>query len=272
MPLARVVFWASTAGAIVLAIRSALVGPPPLAASFAAVTAYILLVLAGVFLLRLRMFTDAIVRGPSAARGVVLTFDDGPHPEHTRHVLDLLDERAAKATFFVIGRKVDAHPELVREIVGRGHEVGIHGWEHDRFFAMRGPRRVRRDLERAIVSIEKATGKRPTLFRPPIGHTNPTIARIAELLDLTVVGWSVSAGDGVEFSKPDAVARKISSGLADGAIVMLHDAAERGDRRPAAAVALPAIFEAIDANNLSVVQLSDWLAEGSSTTKRAPSA
>lgn len=274
MPPARILFWAATAGGILLATRAVLVEPPPLALSVTAAIAYVALVLGGVFFLRLRMFADAVVRGPKDARGVVLTFDDGPDPVHTRAILDVLDERSAKATFFVIGKKADAHPDLVKEIVRRGHDVGVHGYDHDRLFALRGPRRVRRDLDRALASLEKILGRRPTIFRPPIGHTNPTIARVADMLDLTVVGWSVSAADGIALAKPAQVARRISRGLRDGAIVMLHDAAERGDRAPAAVAALPEILDAIEAKNLSVVQLSEWLeegADGSSTTKRAPS-
>jgi peptidoglycan/xylan/chitin deacetylase (PgdA/CDA1 family) len=275
VPPARILFWGVTAGGIVLTIRSVVIGPPSLGAAIAAIAAYTFVVLAGVFVLRLRMFTDAVVRGPAAARGVVLTFDDGPDPVHTREVLDLLDARGVKATFFVIGKKVDEHPEVVQEIVRRGHELGVHGWAHDRFLTLRSAKRIRADLARAIASIETITKKRPRLFRPPIGHTTPTIARIVDDLDLTVIGWTVAAGDGVALRKPADVARRIAKGLEDGAIVMLHDAAERGDRKPAAPRALPAIFDAIEAKNQAVVQLSEWVdeedADGSSTTKRAPS-
>src|SRR5689334_17881382 len=125
MPPARILFWAATLGCIVLSLRSTLAGPPSLEIAVACVVAYLAIVVSGVLVLRLRMFADALVRGPSDARGVVLTFDDGPDPKYTREVLDLLDARHAKATFFVIGRKVDAHPEVIREIARRGHDIGI---------------------------------------------------------------------------------------------------------------------------------------------------
>lgn len=258
MPAARVVFWAATLAGIAFAVRAVLAEPPSLVLATAAALAYVGLVLAGVFSLRLQMFADVVVRGPAGARGVALTFDDGPHPEHTRAVLDLLDQRGAKATFFVIGKKAEAHPELVREIVRRGHEVGVHGYAHDRLFALRGPRRVRADLLRAVEALERITGKRPDLFRPPIGHTNPTIARMAERLDLTVVGWSAAGRDGVR-ARPEDVVRRVRRGLEDGAIVLLHDAAERDDRTPAALEALPRILDAIDASNLRVAPLRPWV-------------
>lgn len=259
MPPARIVFWAATIAGIAFTVRSLLTAPPSLPISSAIAIVYFAILLSGVFVLRLRMFADAVVRGPSNATGVVLTFDDGPDPVHTREVLDLLDAHDAKATFFVIGEKAEQHRELVDEIVRRGHEVGVHGYAHDRLFALRGAKRVRKDLERAIRVLEDVTGKTPGFFRPPIGHTNPTIARIADQLDLTTIGWSVGARDGLARTKPDDVVTRVSRGLRDGAIVLLHDAPEKGTRKPAGVASLPSILERIASKNLRVVPLSTWL-------------
>ena len=259
MPPARILFWAATLGGIGLTARSLLAEPPPLAVALMGAAMYMTLLLSGVFVLRLRMFADAIVRGPRGATGVVLTFDDGPDPVHTREVLDVLDRHQAKATFFVIGKKAEQHTDLVEEIVRRGHAVGVHGFAHDRLFSLRGSKRVKDDLERAVRVLEKITGTTPTLFRPPIGHTNPTIARVADLLDLTMVGWSVRARDGLAGTTADDVLARISRGLEDGAIVLLHDAPERGTRKPAGVTALPAILDRIAAKNLRVVELAQWL-------------
>ena len=259
MPPARIVFWAATLAGIGLTLRSLLAEPPPLPFAAAGAVVYVALLLSGVFVLRLRMFADAIVRGPSGATGVVLTFDDGPDPIHTREVLDALDVHEAKATFFVIGKKAEQHRDVVLEIVRRGHSVGVHGFAHDRFFSLRGSKRVREDLMHAVRVLESITGTTPTLFRPPIGHTNPTIARISDLLDLTMVGWSVRARDGLAGTKADDVLARISRGLEDGAIVLLHDAPEHGTRKPAGVTALPAILDRIAAKNLRVVALSTWL-------------
>jgi peptidoglycan-N-acetylglucosamine deacetylase len=260
MPPARILFWAATLGGIIVAVRAALKEPPPLEIALAIALGYALIILSGVFFLRLRMFADAIIRGPEEARGVVLTFDDGPDPVHTPRVLDVLDAHDAKATFFVIGKKAEAHPEVVKQIVERGHDVGVHGYAHDRLFSLRGPRRVERDLKRAVVVVEKITGKRPTLFRPPIGHTNPTIARVAERLDLTVVGWSVAGYDGIARAKAKDVVTRVRRGLENGAIVLLHDAAERSDHEPVGPKALPDILDAIEAKDLRIEKLRDWVA------------
>jgi peptidoglycan-N-acetylglucosamine deacetylase len=261
MPPARIAFWAATIAGIAFTARSILTEPPALPIAAAIAFAYFALLFSGVLVLRLRMFADAVVRGPDDATGVVLTFDDGPDPVHTREVLDILDKHDAKATFFVIGRKAEAHRDVVEEIVRRGHDVGVHGFEHDRFFSLRGSARVRTDLERAIRVIENITGKTPLWFRPPIGHTNPTIARIADQLDLTVIGWSVGARDGIRRTKPDDVVARVARGLEDGAIVLLHDAAERDTHKPAGITALPAILEKIATQNLRVVPLNGWLKE-----------
>jgi peptidoglycan/xylan/chitin deacetylase (PgdA/CDA1 family) len=259
MPPARIAFYAATLGGILFTVRAVLFGPPPLWLAVGAVGVYLAIVHAGVFVLRLRMFSDAIVKGPEGARGVVLTFDDGPDPVHTRKVLDALDAEGAKAVFFLIGRKVERHPDVVEEIVARGHEVGVHGFAHDRLFSLRGGRRVRRDLERAVLAIERVTKRRPALFRPPIGHTNPTIARIAEQLNLVTVGWSLAGFDGIASARPDRVAARIAERLDDGDIVLLHDAAERDDHDPAGVAAVPKVLAAARDKNLRVVPLREWL-------------
>ena len=258
MPPARALLYLATLAAVIGMVRAAAGAPPPAPIALLAGALYLGLILAGVFVLRLRLFVDAIVRGPRGARGVVLTFDDGPDPEWTPKVLELLDARGAKATFFVIARKAEEHPALIREILARGHTVGVHSYDHDRLLSLRSGKRVREDLARAANVLEAITGARPVLFRPPVGHTNPVIARAAESLGLVCVGWSVSGRDGVK-AHPSRVAARVRAGLRDGAIVLLHDAAERGDREPAAPRALPEILEAIAEARLEVVALSTFL-------------
>ncbi len=261
MPVARAVLYLATVGVLVMTGRAVAGHPPPFVWAALALAAYAGLLLAGVFVLRWRVFVDAVVRGPRRARGVALTFDDGPDPRWTPKILRTLAEHGATATFFLIARKAEEHPQVVRAILDDGHAVGLHSYAHDRLFSLRRERRVRDDLVRGIGALEKLTGKRPTLFRPPIGHTNPIIARVADGLELTVVGWSVGGRDGVARARvPDVVAR-VRRGLRDGAIVLLHDAAERSEREPAAVRALPAILDAIAAERLEVVPLTRWLEE-----------
>lgn len=261
MPASRIVLYLATAMVFVFVARTLLLAPPPLTVSVVALVAYVALILLGVLSIRLRMFADAILRGPKGARGVVLTFDDGPDPASTPRVLDLLDAEDVKATFFVIAKKAEQHPDVVREIQRRGHTIGLHSYAHDRLFALRSQRRVARDLARGIAVLEAITGERPQLFRPPIGHTNPAIARVADALDLTVVGWSLSARDGVARRSADEVVATLRRRVKDGAIVLFHDAAERGGRVPAGVLALAEILDVVKAARLDVVPIEEWLEE-----------
>lgn len=258
MPIARVVLYVATIGAIAVLVRSLFFEPIPLEAAGIALFAYIALVTSGTLFLRLGMFADVTWRGPKDARGVALTFDDGPSPEHTPRILELLDEAGVKATFFVIGKKADAHPELVRAIHARGHSLGVHGYLHDRLFSLRAPSFVEHDLERAVASLERITGDRPRLFRPPIGHTNARIAGAAKKLRLEIVGWSVRGVDGLRGARPARVVARVVPKLRDGAIVLLHDAAERDDFVPASLAALPKILEAMARKNLPGVTVDRW--------------
>jgi peptidoglycan/xylan/chitin deacetylase (PgdA/CDA1 family) len=258
MPPARAAFYALTAVALFITWRAVMGDPPTLRwlALFFAV--YVTVLLCGVLILRLRVFVDAMVRGPRGAKGVVLTFDDGPDPDTTPRALDALDAANAKATFFVIGRKAEKHPEVVRSILERGHAIGLHSYAHDRLFALRGPSRWRKDLKRGARVLEGVTGARPRLFRPPIGHTVPHTARIVRELGLRVIGWNVSANDGIRASAKE-VAERVVRMARDGSIVLLHDAAERGNHEPAGVAALPEILTGLKAKGLDVVPLSEWI-------------
>jgi peptidoglycan/xylan/chitin deacetylase (PgdA/CDA1 family) len=262
VPVARVLLYLASLGAMALVARSLLIAPVPLVVAGAAIAGYVALVLCGVFFLGLGMFVDPIVRGPSGARGVALTFDDGPSPDHTPKILDMLDEAKAKATFFVIGRKAEAHPEIVRDIAARGHAIGLHGYAHDRLFSLRSARYVAKDLARGLSVIERIVGSRPTLFRPPIGHTSPRMARVVEMFDLDVIGWSARGLDGLARARADEVAARVIPKLHDGAIVLLHDAAERDDHMPASLAALPRILAAMGEKNLAGVRVDAWLDGG----------
>ncbi len=259
MPPGRLLFYAATAAAMVLAVRGIFLAPLPFTWAALATLGYATFLFAGVLSLSLRVFVDAVVSGPRGSRGVALTFDDGPDPESTRRVLDVLDAAGVQGTFFVIGKKAEKHADLVREIVRRGHEVGLHSYAHDRLFSLRSEERVRADLERGMAVLTSITGVRPTLFRPPIGHTNPIIARVAEALDLVVVGWSVSARDGTGRAAVESSASRVRRGLKDGAIVLLHDAAERGDHTPVGPEVLRLVLDEVARRQLDVVPLARFL-------------
>jgi peptidoglycan/xylan/chitin deacetylase (PgdA/CDA1 family) len=159
----------------------------------------------------------------------------------------------------VIAKKAEKYPEIVREILKRGHTIGLHAYAHDRFFSLRSPDRVKRDLLRGLDVLEEITGERTILFRPPIGHTNPIIARVVEELDLVVVGWSVSARDGTRSATKDSILKRLKKGVDHGAIVLMHDASERMDFEPMGPQALPELLAMIADEGIDIVPLENWI-------------
>ncbi len=238
-----------------------LVVAPPIWVGFALLLGYCAMILAGVMIPRLAMFAPVICCVPSRRLQVVLTFDDGPNPESTRKVLATLGSFGAHATFFVLGEKARTAPEVLREIAAAGHEIGVHGDRHDRLLSLRHPDRIAFDVERAQGAVAAATGQRPRLFRPPLGHVSPRTALVARRLGLTLVGWSVRARDGLAGTTAAVALRRVVAGLRPGAIVLLHDAAERSQREPAGVAALPDILAEARRRGLRCVSLSQALAQ-----------
>ena len=243
MTVGRTLFVASTLAVAGTVGVVAIVGSPAGFPAAVVALAYAAIILWGVLDPRMAMFAPVMVRLPSDGNSIALTFDDGPDPTTTRAVLDTLARFGAHATFFVLGEKVRAAPDVLREIARAGHTIGIHGDRHDRLLSLRSPKRIVTELERARASVAEIIGERPCLFRPPVGHVSPRTAVAARQLGLTIVGWSVRGRDGLSSTRVGDVERRVCAGLRAGAIILLHDAAEQGDRSPAGIAALPAILE-----------------------------
>lgn len=260
MPIGRAVLVLATAGALALFARAVVLGPPPLWVPLLVLAAYLVLVVLGVVFPRFGMFADVVSCGPRGSRGVALTFDDGPDPATTPAILRALERAGARATFFVVGRKAEQHETLVAAMARAGHGVELHGYAHDRLFALRSAARVRRDLRRGLEVIERITGARPTMLRAPVGPVSPTIARVAKELGLRLVGWSVKGLDGWSGGTAQLVLARVLPRLRDGCVVLLHDASERGDFEPASLAALPEILRTAAHRELPLVLVSGWLA------------
>lgn len=168
-------------------------------------------------------------RARRAGRRVALTFDDGPDPQRTPAVLDLLARQGVRATFFVVGARAEAHPELVRRMAAEGHVVGNHSYTHSWRFPLRSLGRTVEELRRTGEVLHRITGRQPRLFRPPFGVTNPTIARAVRRLGLDPVGWSIRSLDTMGQS-PERVAARILRRLHPGAVILLHDRCAGSER------------------------------------------
>lgn len=203
---------------------------------------------------------------PSAAeRGAVaLTFDDGPDPETTPIVLDLLKTHGARATFFCIGARVEAEPELARAILRDGHAIANHTHTHAYGFAAFGPKRMRVEIERAGRAIEAATGRVPTLFRAPMGLRSPVLDPVLAWTGYSLVSWSARGVDGLD-GRAEPVLGRLCRALRPGAIILLHDgnSARGADGAPVVLRVLPPLLEAMAARGLHSVTLDEGLTPAS---------
>ncbi len=197
-----------------------------------------------------------LTRLAGPARAVALTFDDGPHPEVTPAVLDRLERRGARATFFCIGGKVAAHPELAAEAHRRGHAVENHTYRHPYAFGFYGRRAMEREIARAQDAIAGATGRAPRLFRAPVGIRNPWLDPVLARLDLRLVSWTRRGLDTVR-SDPRRVAASLLGGLAAGDILLLHDGSSARDAggRAVALEALDRVLDGLEAAGLVSVPI-----------------
>jgi peptidoglycan/xylan/chitin deacetylase (PgdA/CDA1 family) len=165
------------------------------------------------------------------SRAVALTFDDGPHPERTPRVLDVLDQHGAKASFFCVGRLVEKHASLVGEMVERGHRIENHTWSHPDSFAFLPPAGLATQISRTQSIIEQIAGQVPRYFRAPAGIRSPWLDPVLHRLQLRLVSWTRRGFDTVE-SDPHRVYRRLVKNLAPADILLLHDGGARGtDRR-----------------------------------------
>ena len=205
---------------------------------------------------------------PGAARNeIAITFDDGPDPAVTPAVLDLLDDHAARATFFCIAERAGAHPELCREIVRRGHSVQNHSRRHSHRFSMLGPRGFTQEIGAAQRMLADITGQVPHFFRAPAGLRNPFLDPVLQRLDLKLVSWTRRGYDTAQ-RRPARVLASLTRALAAGDILLLHDgnAARTDDGQPVVLSVLPALLRDIERLGLRGVTLSQGTAAEAAKT------
>ena len=192
-----------------------------------------------------------------AARAEVsITLDDGPDPQVTPAVLDLLDAQRARATFFCIASRAKAHPALCREIVRRGHSVQNHSQHHSHTFSLLGPRGVHREVAQAQDTLAQITGDAPRFFRAPAGLRNVFLAPVLQRQGLQLVSWTRRGFDTARSDAAGVLAR-LTRGLAAGDIVLLHDgnAAHSSSGRPVVLDVLPALLQRFEQAGLRSVTL-----------------
>ncbi len=204
------------------------------------VTTYLLLHPRNAWLVANRSHVDPLDR-------VALTFDDGPDPVDTPRLLDILRQKGGHATFFVIGKRAEQYPEIVRRACEEGHLIANHTWSHPLCFCFLTPRRLRAEIERGAESIQRICGIRPRYFRSPVGLRHPLLGAYLQQGEQEFISWRVRSLDTV--MKDSAVlARRILNQISGGDILLLHDHLPSGTS--AMLEALPGIIDAIHSRGL----------------------
>ena len=195
---------------------------------------------------------------------IAMTFDDGPSATLTPKLLDLLAAQHIKVTFFVIGENVAEHPEIVARAAREGHEIGNHSWSHPNFAKM-SQESVRSQLQRTDDAIKNATGKRPTLMRPPYGSlTDREKHWIHDEFGYQIILWDVDPYDWKR-PGPTVVRNRILKETRPGSIVLSHDI------HPGTIEAMPSTLEALEAKGFKFVTVSELIGMATPETPR-PSA
>jgi peptidoglycan/xylan/chitin deacetylase (PgdA/CDA1 family) len=153
---------------------------------------------------------------------IAMTFDDGPSPQLTPRLLDILKERGIKATFFVVGQNAAEYPDILRRMASEGHEIANHSWSHPALTKL-GAEGFRKQIENANDAISRVTGKRPVLMRPPYGATSSILnKRLSEEYGLKVILWSVDPLDW-RYRNSNRVFNHIVQNTQPGSIILAHD-------------------------------------------------
>jgi peptidoglycan/xylan/chitin deacetylase (PgdA/CDA1 family) len=192
----------------------------------------------------------------ASGAAVAITIDDGPDPDVTPRVLELLEKSGARATFFCVGERVLRHADLAREIVARGHGIENHSQRHRHNFSLLGYSGMHAEIAHAQDSIERVTGTRPRFFRAPAGLRNPFLDPVLTHLGLELASWTRRGFDTVN-GDPQAVYRRLAGPLRAGDILLLHDgnAARGRNGAPVVLDVLPRLLDAVREHALEPMTL-----------------
>lgn len=188
---------------------------------------------------------DEYLRQPK----ICLTFDDGPHPYYTYQILDILEKEGARATFFVVGKQVQSHPDLLKAIDFSGNEIENHTYNHFNLTTLT-PEQVALELKTNKDLIQSIIGKTPRYFRPPGGNYDGVVARVAQEQGIDMALWSVMGNDTAPRTSSD-ICQAVLSNIDSNGIILLHSGVEQ------TLEALPAIIRELKKRGYRFVTLSD---------------
>jgi peptidoglycan/xylan/chitin deacetylase (PgdA/CDA1 family) len=268
--LGRPVLWSLMLLALGLGGASLAGKPLPSGLLFASLLALLAVVATGVISQGSGVFARPIMAARTHRPELALTFDDGPDPANTLPILDVLEARGHRGTFFVTGDRAALHYEVLTEIARRGHGLANHSYRHAALTNLQSAGALASELETTSAIIARVTGSQPRWFRPPVGLLSPRVAEAALTAELELVAWTASARDGVSSRTAASALSRLLPHVQAGAILVLHDALQGGGV-PVALAVLPRLLDRLEERGLRSVPL-DQLFEASPSRIESPSA
>jgi len=187
---------------------------------------FVLFVIYGSANIQSNFYTKAFCSANITEKKIAITFDDGPDKECTQKALSILEEYNAKATFFLIGKKIEGNESIVKQIDAAGHTIGNHTFSHSFFIDFKNANGFAEELNQTSDLVFKLTGKRMKLFRPPYGVTTPNLAKAAKALKYHIIGWNVRSLDTTN-DREEKIVSRVTQQLKPGAVVLFHDTSEK---------------------------------------------
>lgn len=213
---------------------------------------YSLILFYGCYFIDSNFFIKIICSANTEKKEIAISFDDGPAKELTQEILQILNNENVKAAFFCIGSRIEGNEGILNQIKSEGHIIGNHSYSHHFWFDMFSSKKMLDDLKRTDQAIEKITGLRPKLFRPPYGVTNPNLKKAIIRGAYTPIGWSVRSMDTVIKDKIKLLDR-INRSIKPGAIFLFHDTSETTLQ------ALPEFIKEVKNRGFSIIPLDKLL-------------
>ena len=199
---------------------------------------------------------SALKRALLNKRSVLLTFDDGPHPNTTPHILDILKKRHIQAVFFVLGIQASKYPKIIKRIHDEGHIIGNHSYSHKNLVKLKGDKLIS-EIEDASKIVEKITGERPKFFRPPFGAVNKNVKAAINKAGMSIVLWTVDTRDW-ESKDEDSILAEVNRQLSVGKSKCRGGAVLMHDIYPSTVRALDPVLDRLSSNNYKFVSINNF--------------
>jgi peptidoglycan/xylan/chitin deacetylase (PgdA/CDA1 family) len=189
-------------------------------------TIYLALIVYGSAIIQANFFSHAYCYANTSEKVIALSFDDGPNREYTPRVLSILARHNAQATFFVIGKNIQGNESVLKQIDADGHSIGNHTYTHAFFMDFKSLQGFKNELNQTAGSVFKIIGKRMKLFRPPYGVTTPNLVKASNLLNYSIIGWTIRSFD-TTGDTAQIITRRVQTQIKPGAIILFHDSSDK---------------------------------------------